>query len=214
MAISIETFEIKREVTMIRSHEQVHGSHPKTSLHRPFHRGIAAMLVLVLGLQSSGCSTIEEQAEVRPKEGVAIRITAVSPGSNSTFVVSAQVQEYVMLLATPTWSSGEGEPENLTFRAEKSRNYLVFAHEEGRGFVPVSVRESDAPGGGGGGFDALGAGMNGPGAGAVILIALLIYGASRLLERKYAAKPSPGCCFVWLEDAETGELLAGMSPWE
>jgi hypothetical protein len=195
---------------MIGIRERVHRPNSKASLRRVFHRGIAAIVAVVFGLQASGCSTFPEHAETHSEESFEVRITAVSPGGNSTVSVPAQANGYVIVAAMPTWSSGEGAPEPLSFRVEKGKDYLVFAHEEGRGLVPVSVRESE--GSGGGGMEALGAGMNGPGAGAVILIALLIYGVGTLLERKYAAKPSAGCCFVWLEDAGSGKVLAGLSP--
>lgn len=171
---------------------------------RPARTLVTTLLVTALSVPP-GCSTIPTQQQ---------------PAANGTAAHIAPNEDgWIRLHAVPTWSNGESPEWYLRFQAEKPDGYRLFAYERGHGFVPVTFRQAPPPSpssSSGSGLFSLGGGGGDPaGIGMLIVIGLLVHGVSKLLEdRPRPRYPSQDCCFVWIENAATGEMLDGTSPWK
>jgi hypothetical protein len=170
----------------------------------PVQKLISAMLIASMSLQSAGCSSVPALKQ--------------SPGGGATAIsITPEEGGWIRLYAVPTWSNGESPKTYLSFQAEKSDGHLLFAYEFGHGLMPVTFREAPPPSPPSARSSSWNWCCGGPdpvGAGLLLMGVLLVVGIGALLESlPKPSDPSPGCCFVWIEDAETGETLAGTPPW-
>ena len=175
---------------------------------RRSQRLITALLITTLGTQHAGCSTVEVQRQPAAANGTIVNVT---PGDDG----------WVRLCALPIWSNGETPKECLNFKADTPRTILLFAYERRHGLVPVTSKEEAAPpppsSSSRPSFSLPLGGPDPVGAGVLLLAVLAVVGVGMLVKSAIdSAKPrypSSDCCFVWIEDSETGETLAGVLPW-
>ena len=172
----------------------------------PSQRLVSAVLTAALSLNGAGCGTVPAQQRV--SDGVTVSVAPDSDG-------------WTRIHAVPTWSNGKSADEYLTFRTDSAGGYLLLAYERGHGLVPLTFGKAEPPSKSSSRSWSLPVGGPDPvGAGLLIIAALAVVGVVALVQRATASKsgtassrPGPDCCFIWVEDVETGEVLAGASPW-
>jgi hypothetical protein len=176
----------------------------------PVQKLVSAVLVAALSLNGGGCSTIPAHVAQPPSGGTAVNIAPDDEGWTRLHII-------------PTWSNGKSPDDYLSFRTDSADGQLLFAYERGHGLVPVTVRRAAPPKAASSSSWSLPLGVGGPdpmGAGVLIMVALVVFGVAALIKSATAqsetasSRPSPDCCFLWVENAVTGEVLAGEPPWK
>lgn len=185
---------------------------------------LAAAAVLL-----GGCGTASLRADRdRPAENAGIVRVSLNSGSENDVPPGSHLAQ-----ATVTWSNGTHDATLLGFDAMPGATYRVMAYEAGRGAVPAALELVEPPHSGtaspdphrpkrdGEVFAERALGVVGEIAlgvvlqltAPVIVLTAPVWIPIALAASKPRYRPAPDCCFVWLEDADTGVTVAGRSPW-
>ena len=164
---------------------------------------------LVLLLPLCGCATVGTE------DGELKMLSGADPASATMFHTGHESYS-VNLLVRVDWKTAGTRQHEIV--APTRGKYLLFAYEEGRGLVPLQEIRKKSENAPKNPLDPTArALLEGLAQGAFPLIASLailsapIWGPIYLSSRSEAL-PSAG--YLWMEDAETGEQLAGRTPWE
>jgi hypothetical protein len=171
-----------------------------------------ALVALALATQLAGCQSMQTADMPEPSPENAVSLIGASSGGPQ-----------VPLKATPglisveievSWSNGAKDETLLGLEASPASELLVLAYERGRGFLPAASRLRRPAPARASSFDWTGA-LNycGP-CFALVILTAPIWLPIKAQANRSALRPSPDCCFVWIEDAKTGEIVAGSSPWQ
>jgi hypothetical protein len=177
------------------------------------HRILASGLAVTLAVQLTGCGSapFKPDHEPAPQDAATVVMASASAGALPVRVSPG----WVSLQVEPSWSMHRRDPVLLTIDALPKKELLVFAHESGRGLVPATLALAPAPPRPRPSLKT--ELLHGVAHGLAPLIVvtapiwLSIYALTRHTEVKN--EPSDPCCFVWIEDAVSGEVVAGRSPW-
>ena len=198
----------------------------------PGARAIAATLAATVFLQAIGCSSVADPtgkaANVnhagadhtarQVDDAPTVTISALLPDEGLRTVLRME-PAIVWLAVDPAWSNRSARTKHVSFSTEADRQYVVLAYEMGQGVVSATVALSSpdesyrsSGSSSSSGWGGLG-GAGGPGIGLLVVLVLLWKLASSLANRQTSPNTTEECCFVWVEDAESGEIIAGASPW-
>ena len=195
-----------------------------TSPTRPLGRHLAiTALVALLGIQS-GCATrIEGETRLRNQEVARIvRGADWLPGraghlGNVTFdgvkgdvVTTKWIEPGSHRIEVPaTWSNKFEDRTTLEFDALRGRKYVVLIYELAPGQSKAGIEIRPRTFG-----ESLMANndLGNSTLGAIVLLVALPFIISDLSKAPPKSRPFDGCCFVWIQDEETGQVVAGASP--
>lgn len=111
------------------------------------------------------------------------------------------------VLVTATWSNDFRDTTHLVVDVQPGKTYLVLLYELERGQDPATAEVRP------GTFGE----MMLLAAGAGVVQGFMVFGWPLLLLPEIGktvpdSRPFEGCCYVWMQDAETGNVVAGTSP--
>ena len=176
-------------------------------------------------VQVTGCATTAKQNEYGLPDSQVARITrsidwlrgrAAALGSLSVDGKSGIWVDHIVLpgrhmVDVPAqWSNNFKEVVTLTVHARPGKHYVVLIYELAHGQDPATAEIRPKTFG-----EQMGeAGSRGDVQGLAPLILLfawpfLLHEANK---RPPYSRPFESCCFVWIQDAETGEVVVGTSP--
>jgi hypothetical protein len=183
-------------------------------------RAVALATAIALGMQIPGCGSIPatETHDALVNQTVSVAMVVNAAERSETLTVPPGV---VRLQIHVKWSAKRADPVELAIDARPNGNYRVFAYEIGVGHVPANfqVLELDSAHSR---HSALGDAVIG---GALQALLPLIILAAAVAWPVYAIAKRAGdgaaradtasqqCCFVWIEDTTSGEIVAGSSPF-
>jgi len=170
--------------------------------------------------QHSGCGTTPANpVDALQAEGTVALMIASSSGDE---LALKTVAGFTWVDVTTTWSAQPSDTVPLTIYAQEDGKFVIFAYEVGKGLAPAKIAVAPPPTPRLPQHEFVKAGMEGVMQGLLpwILITtpiwLPIYAlASHAQARRIVAAVESGpCCFVWIEDAKSGDVVAGRPPWE
>jgi len=166
-----------------------------------YRRFVTVTAVAALA-QLCGC------AAERPRDEPLVLGVAIDPVSPITLNTASNAYG-VHVKVQATWHAAGNLWHSIT--APPAGKYVLVAYEEGYGFVPLRIRTTAEniprdPDPWWKGF-AQGAA---PGILAVAIVTAPFWGPVYLATRP---KDLPAASYLWMEDADTGAVVAGTSPW-
>lgn len=187
-------------------------------------RVIAIAVAVSLCAQSTGCvSTTKENKYGLPEDQVAriVRgsdwVAGRAGGLGPLSVDGIEDFHHVVLPGnravkiSASWSNKFHDVTRLAVNAQPGRQYvvLIYEMEQGQDVSTVEIRPKTF----GEQLSGEGIGCIGPGCGLILIFALpfIIYQAANAPEPA-TARPHEGCCFVWIQDLQTSQVVAGVSP--
>ena len=174
--------------------------------------------------QSTGCvSTAKENKYGLPEDQVARItqgfgwVTGNAGGVGKLSVDGIEDFHHVVLPGNrlveipASWSNKFSDVTRLTVNAQPGRRYvaLIYEMEQGQDASTVEIRPKTF----GEKLSGEGIGCMGPGCGLILIFALpfVIYQAANA-PKPATGRPHEGCCFVWIQDLQTSQVVAGVSP--
>ena len=154
-------------------------------------------LVLLLLACLAGCIPVPAKSREEP-----LVLSIAADPSDQTTLTTASNAHSVDVKVEAIWRSGGSHFHRLV--APARGKYLILAYERGHGFAPVKIRSVS---------------QNRPkidlhdGSGYALGWMLLTAPIWVPIDLSFRPTELPKDGFVWLEDAETGEVVAGMYPW-
>ena len=176
--------------------------------------------VVILGtlLSAIGCASTDTTSKVvAGNEWKKGRVVGISLGTIDGRPVPRDEYAEVSpgphtMSVTVTWSNGCEDLTQFDFEAQPKERYWVLAYElaPGQPRAAANVREFTFG-------ESMGrAGLEGAVTGAAPLlgpIVLIYWGVSKISGHKTpTTRPYDGCCFVWIQEAESGKLVGGERP--
>jgi hypothetical protein len=189
------------------------------------HRVAIAALVVLSGVQLAGCATQLAEGEARLRNQEVARIARGSDwlhgraehlGDLTVHGVKAPVFGYGWIepgrhrVDVPaTWSNKFEDRTELAFDAQAGKKYVVLIYEiapgQNRAAIEIRpltfgerlLRNND---------------LSGSVLGAVVLLVALPWIVADLSKDPPKSRPFAGCCFVWIQDEQSGAVVAGISP--
>jgi hypothetical protein len=186
-------------------------------------RQFASAIIWVLVANALGCVTPPERAELESGAARFGTLLAMSSqGPKTPLQVGAGPRK---LNVAVVWSNQVPNVVLLHFVVEPNRTYLLLAYETGHDLMSPTVAEmgeDDAPRPRSSqltdaeamGLAALGGGVYG--LAPLVIMTAPIWGPPAYLAwaaRSPKATSASDCCFVWIEDAESGVAVAGNPPF-
>jgi hypothetical protein len=175
----------------------------------PRVRAGAWLFALTTNLAACNLIPLQSGGDPLPEEAASLTITS-DGGSQRTIAVAPGM---LLLEVEAAWSGGRRDAIRFDLATPPKAAFLLVAYDRDFGVVPAQVKSRRPPGRprpvllGGTGSSGM---------------AILVYGALLtapiwlpiLVVRHYTKdNRSPDCCFIWIEDTDTGEIVAGTSPW-
>ena len=187
-------------------------------------RVLSIATAVAVGTQSAGCaSTTKENKYGLPENQVARIVPGFdwvagkAGGLGPLSVDGIEDFHHVVLPGnraveiSASWSNKFRDVTRLAVNAQPGRQYvvLIYEMEQGQDVSTVEIRPKTF------GEQLLeeGVGCMGPGCGLMLIFALpfIIYQAANT-PKPATSRPHEGCCFVWIQDLQTSQVVAGISP--
>lgn len=192
----------------------------RAATHSHWRRAVSLATSAALVAQVAACGTAPPEPDQSAQLPQSVSLLIASPYGDKLALKT--VAGFTWIDVTTTWSAQPNDTVPLTVHAPADGEFVIFSYEIGKGLAPakVALAPPPAPRLPQNGFAK--AGMEGVMQGLLpwLLITapiwLPIAGlASRAEARRIVAAVESGpCCFVWIEDAKSGEVVAGRPPWE
>lgn len=203
------SFKSLQNVRIVNA-EDVAKPRPRTVLP-PNRTPVSAPLALVLVTQLAACQAMQTTDAPEPPLRNAVSLIRTSGGGAQVPLKVAP--GLISVEVEVTWSNGAQDKTPLGLDAPLGSDLLVLAYERSHGVRPATIKLSrPAPSRASSSLWADALTYCGYCFAAVILTAPL-WLSIRALANRPGIRPSPDCCFVWVEDTNTGEIVAGNSPW-
>ena len=184
------------------------------------HRWTSLVTSLAFAAQVSGCGSTPVRSDQHPQHQSDVSILVASDAGDRLALKTAA--GLTRLAVEATWSSGSKQKVPLAVPADANAELVLFAYEIGKGLVPATVSLAPPPSLGPSGNAFFRTFMEGVGQGLapLVLMTAPIWLLIHTLSKRSAAQASrtamhqDRCCFVWIEDSQSGEVVAGSLPWE
>jgi hypothetical protein len=182
--------------------------------HASASRAKAGACIFVLAANLAACNSIPLQSDGDPLPEDAASLTIVSDrGSQKTIGVASGLTAFEV---EAVWSNGSRDITRFRHWVPPKASLLVIAYEHERGVAPARV-QSPQPSRPLGTIEREVATMAFLGAVPLILTAAIltapVWVPIYAINHHSKKRPSENCCFIWIEDANTGEVIAGTNPW-
>ena len=178
---------------------------------------LATSAAFVAQFAGCGSAPVQPDHDPQPQSNVLLLVASDSgdgPALNTT-------AGFTSVDVEAAWSSREKETIPLTAYTHANAELVVFAYEIGKGLAPaeVSLSAAPVPRSENPFFEAFLGGAANHLFGLIIVTAPIWLPILALSNRSAAqaartAMHQERCCFVWIEDAKSGEVVAGSLPWE
>ncbi len=199
---------------------------PLTSPTRSLGRRLAiTALVALLAVQMAGCSTTRIEGETRLRNQEVARIgrgadwllgraghlgNVTFDGVTGDLVTYKWIEPGRHRIDVPaSWSNKFEDRTTLEFDALRGRKYVVLIYElaPGQDRTAIEIRPATF------GESLARRGLPGESVlGAMVLLVALPWVIADLSKDAAKKRPFEGCCFVWVQDEDSGDVVAGASP--
>jgi hypothetical protein len=139
-------------------------------------------------------STDADAATLTARNGDALSTLNIKPGMFG-------------FVAVATWSNRAQTQEPLWIELPANGRFQLLAYEVGNGFVPVAMRAPPDRSQRGQGIPLGAEGVT------LLIMTAPLWGPFYLANKRPEQKPSDDCCFIWIENSDTGAVVAGTTPW-